>query len=390
MLFKYILTYLIVDWFCLFFAIFIFRKITIDMGTEREVQAMRSLIIVFCVFLFADAIWNLGVNGALPLSPAAVGIVEHFAILLMCGLAYFWFLFAENRIRAPFMEYRRANAIAAIPLVVVIALYATTGFTGLIFQIGSDASFAAGPASLVPSLVFVLYMGFTAAHSLVRYFGETSRALKRNYLTLAAFVFAPVACGILDMVVHGMPVMAISVIAALLLVFMTFQSARINTDALTGLNNRRRAEEYIDDQVSSLSDDTRFGVFLVDVDYFKEINDAYGHIEGDRTLVVIANGLRETIGNHHGLAARWGGDEFVIATFLAGDEMPEGVEAAIRTRVDAARTQEQLAYPISLSIGYALAHRDEPLSEIMAEADRSLYRQKDAHHKAAAQPESAK
>ena len=380
MLFEYTFLYALIDAFCLLFSLFIFTKTTVDTGTEREVRALRALIVVFCVYLIADAFWALGKYNALGLTPDIVDIVESATLLLMGGVAYCWFLFAEYRMGAPFMKHRRAPAVAAVLLVVVIALYATTPLTGFIFSLGEGKTFTPGPLYDFTSIVFMLYIWFTAIHALVLFSRESTRARRTGYLTLAAFVLPPTVAGVIDIVAHGMPVLALAVFASVLLVFMNSQGARINTDKLTGLNNRRRADEYIEDQVTSLASGETFAVFMIDVDYFKGINDTYGHGEGDHALRVIANGLRHAVGGHHGLAARWGGDEFIIAAYLGTDESPDEVRRAIHENIDAAIARERLGYEISASIGYALAHRGEKVDALVDEADRMLYEEKADHH----------
>ena len=80
------------------------------------------------------------------------------------------------------------------------------------------------------------------------------------------------------------------------------------------------------------------------------------------------------------MAARWGGDEFAIVTYLKDDETPEMFEETIRTQVNAVRENENLDYSISISVGYASIRRGDPLAVILASVDRNLYNQKNKHH----------
>lgn len=383
MLFEYVLMYVLVDVFCLVFAFVIYSKITVDMGTEREVRALRWFIVAYVVFLVADAVWALGEYGALPMTDAATGIMEAATLVVMGAIAYCWFLYAEFRLDAPYADRRFFALFAAAPMAVVLALYATTRFTGWIYTIGPDASFTEGPAAALPMFIFLAYVVYVSIHALVRSLRETSSVRRGEVFTLVLFAVPPTVCGILDLLVHGMPVMALSVFASLLLVFMNTQDSRINTDALTGLNNRRRAVEYIEDSLAGMSEGTLFGVFMIDVDFFKDINDTRGHGEGDHALQLIAEGLRRAIDGHHGLAARWGGDEFLVATYLDPIERPVDLEDDIQHAISSACERVALGYAISVSVGYALADRGDALSDLVVEADRMLYERKAAHHAAA-------
>ena len=78
------------------------------------------------------------------------------------------------------------------------------------------------------------------------------------------------------------------------------------TDELTGLGNRRQANEWLADAENSTL------LLLVDLDHFKEINDTHGHAFGDRVLVEVGSCLAEFAARHGGRAARWGGEEFLL------------------------------------------------------------------------------
>ena len=129
-----------------------------------------------------------------------------------------------------------------------------------------------------------------------------------------------------------------------------------------------------------MSEGERFGVFMIDVDYFKDINDANGHGEGDRALQIIAEGLRRAMDGHHGLAARWGGDEFLIAAHLDAGKDPEELVRAVQSSIDDAREANNVDYRVSVSVGYAIAQGKVPMASLIAEADRKLYEQKTTHH----------
>lgn len=86
-----------------------------------------------------------------------------------------------------------------------------------------------------------------------------------------------------------------------------------NLDTLTGLSNRRHMNEYLTDLVFEYNrTDKIFTIAIGDIDFFKKVNDTYGHDTGDYVLSTVANKL-ETYMNGKGHVARWGGEEFLFA-----------------------------------------------------------------------------
>lgn len=90
-------------------------------------------------------------------------------------------------------------------------------------------------------------------------------------------------------------------------------AAQSETDPLTGMANRRKLNIQADEMFSHAHKcGHNFAIEILDVDYFKEYNDNYGHQEGDRCLIAIADCISKVAGVHGGFCARYGGDEFVV------------------------------------------------------------------------------
>jgi len=91
-------------------------------------------------------------------------------------------------------------------------------------------------------------------------------------------------------------------------------------DGMTGLYNRRFLEEFIDQVMSQAQrEDETYSVMMLDVDYFKMVNDTYGHDVGDKVIVEIGKLLKDSI-RESDLAIRYGGEEFVVMLHNADDE----------------------------------------------------------------------
>ena len=156
------------------------------------------------------------------------------------------------------------------------------------------------------------------------------------------------------------------------------------TDSLTGLPNRRHMDERL---AAALAAATRgegnVGVALVDVDRFKEVNDAFGHAVGDEVLQIVAQRLGGML-RAGDVAARWGGEEFLV--LLASSDLRAVGRVAERLRVvigdDAIRLRDGRELRVTVSVGCS-AGGDDPDS-LLRRADEALYRAKGAGRNAVA------
>lgn len=145
-------------------------------------------------------------------------------------------------------------------------------------------------------------------------------------------------------------------------------------DPLTGLWNRR---QFLHLHHSAHTQAQRYGqiysLLLIDVDYFKDINDQYGHHKGDEGLILLAKTLESRVRDSDAVC-RWGGEEFVILLPLTS------LEGAVFMAESLRKTIEQISLPdfprLTVSIGVTQCLPDEDTDAIFKRADEALYRAK--------------
>ncbi|MCL7744103.1 diguanylate cyclase [Guyparkeria hydrothermalis] len=152
-------------------------------------------------------------------------------------------------------------------------------------------------------------------------------------------------------------------------------------DALTGLANRSLFHERLERALSSSErHGERVGVLYVDLNDFKPINDTYGHDVGDRLLVELARRM-ETVTRDEDTVSRQGGDEFAV--LVARPVNPEAVERVaekIHEAIESPVQLDELTLNPSASVGLAVyPDSGTTVEELLAAADDSMYRQKQAH-----------
>lgn len=145
-----------------------------------------------------------------------------------------------------------------------------------------------------------------------------------------------------------------------------------STDTLTGLSNRRSANEFIE-KIIKRNDEKGFCVCMCDIDFFKKVNDSYGHDIGDKVLAGVAQALVDNV-TEDCLVARWGGEEFLIVfPNMNGDEA-KSVLDVIRSRIKKI-VFDTGSKTFSITITYGLAEYgfDGSAEAVVKEADGKLY-----------------
>jgi diguanylate cyclase (GGDEF)-like protein len=157
-------------------------------------------------------------------------------------------------------------------------------------------------------------------------------------------------------------------------------AAESGTDRLTGLRSRNLMAETIERECAQRDRYGRsFCLALGDLDHFKQINDRYGHVAGDRVLAMVGAAIRDTIraGDE---AFRFGGEEFLIV--LKNADLAAGIHVTERLRQVIARhpvvLEDEREVSVTISFGIAAAHPGLDGAALISAADRALYAAKAA------------
>lgn len=152
------------------------------------------------------------------------------------------------------------------------------------------------------------------------------------------------------------------------------------TDALTGLFNRKYLDEYIEKALSQAKrNGISYGVLMIDIDFFKMVNDTYGHDVGDKAIKILSKVLKDSI-RESDTAFRFGGEEFLILLYECDPSMVESVAQKIRTAFEKSSIQANngSVFYKTLSVGAALFPKDsDSIWKCIKFADIALYAAKE-------------
>jgi len=317
------------------------------------------------------------------------GIAVHIILILLQSLffalcALFCLLYALYCTIRPARQPRRFLLLLAAPLVVLIVALSVNIATGFLFTITPDNGYARGPLF---HLISVCTYGYVI-YALVKIW-----SLKKNFSRSELFTYLvaplfPVAVGGVQLA-FSLAVLMVWPVAALsmAIVQMSMLTEKINLDHLTGLYNRKYLDEYVETMLQTHRTGTprggkKFAAIMLDIDNFKKINDTYGHVEGDRAIVLAADLLRRSI-RKGDFVSRYGGDEFLIVLEQCSDTTPARVIRRIRESASKFNHENALPYAIEFSVGYKVysSLRGLTSKQLFAGIDELMYKNKQSKTK---------
>jgi diguanylate cyclase (GGDEF)-like protein len=143
------------------------------------------------------------------------------------------------------------------------------------------------------------------------------------------------------------------------------------TDMLTNLYNRLRIDRELDREIEKARRNKRyFSILLIDIDFFKKINDNYGHQMGDKVLVSFAKSAQSQLRTGD-VIGRWGGEEFLVLCPETNAKQAILVAERIRENIKEDRFADQQRYTVS--IGIATLEEDDSTITLLKKADNALY-----------------
>ncbi len=148
-------------------------------------------------------------------------------------------------------------------------------------------------------------------------------------------------------------------------------------DALTNLNNRRQFETRLGQEISiTKRQNNPLCAMMVDIDFFKKVNDTYGHAAGDEVLRTVAAIIKEQL-RESDIPARYGGEEFAVLLPFTKIEEAQIVGERLRKAVEAHPVRvDNVDIAVTISMGLAEYNREETGEELFERADKALYEAK--------------
>ncbi len=297
-------------------------------------------------------------------------IGNYFLYLLGPALGMLWFLYLHVQV----YQQKEATLRLLKPLGLLLAanaLFCTVSLhTGWLYTIDSGNVYHRGPWLFIPVLLDFGLLLFSTAY-LIAFRRKLGLYHFSNLLVLPVMVGASM---VVQLIFYALPIIMNAFSLGVLIIFINIQNQNVYTDHLTGIYNRKRLDKYLVERDHQQSGIRPFGGMLLDVDRFKEINDTYGHAQGDLVLREIAKLIQGCLRSDD-FVARYGGDEFFVVVNTGSRRVLEDVVRRLRRALKKLNDSGALGHPVSLSMGYDIYDPQGGFSveEFQKQLDERMY-----------------
>ena len=345
---------------------------------EKQIK-YDHVLATFILYFLTDCFWAAITADLIPKTRFNVVLNTFLIYILMGATVYNWLNYVMAYVQAPHRN-RPINRFAVLfPfLVSTVALI-------IHYIIAPDTLFDEAHDTLPGYSVYIIavpdiYMVATLFYTIQKAKTEENPMEKRKDLFIGFFPLLVMIGGLIETVFFPhLPIYCFTCLILMLIFYIQAIEVRVSMDPLTQLNNRGQLMRYVS-QKSNLHQEGRHAfVIMMDIDRFKEINDTYGHAEGDKALVIIANSLKKVINRNSmpSFLGRYGGDEFILIVHLDSREHPDQLIRVIREEIRQECVASGMPYMLSISAGYDLLRGgDDSIQNCIQRADEKLYQDK--------------
>ncbi len=365
---------------CIVILSLVLFKILKGVNKQASQIYLGNLIIILILYFVAEIFWVI-VDGAADYSSTNLLYLSNIFTYILISLAsYYWYIISEVLQRDEKIENPLNRRILAIPVLFSGILCFSAFKTGLVFYVNENNELINGKFYFILIIVPFGYMIAASIKAFSRFANKDRYADRNIYFMIGIFPLAPIILGILQTVYWRVPLLCYGAVLAVLYVFITTQENLISIDPLTQTNNRNQMYKYLVQKMKNEEPGMSLFLIMIDIDRLRDINDSYGHSEGDRALIRVAGAIKEACqgSRNRMFVSRYGGDEFVVVAEMAYKAEASWLADQIRNDIKRATIADGTNYDISVNIGISQYDYMAPVSiqAFIARADSDRYQNK--------------
>lgn len=365
---------------CILLLSIVFYKIVRGVNKQASQIYLGNLVVTLMLYYMAEIFWALVDGNVISSAPTMLYLSNIFTYILISVAAYYWYIISEALQRDKLIENTVLRRLLATPVLVSALLVVTAYRTGLVFYVDENGKLVNGSFYVILVIVPFAYLIASSVKSFSR-FANKDRYVDRNiYFMIGVFPFAPIILGAMQAIYWRVPFLCYGTVAAVYYVYLTTQDNLISIDPLTQTNNRNQLYKYLVQKMRSEEQGLSLFLIMVDIDRLRDINEAYGHAEGDRALNRVATAIKDACQGSRSrmFVSRYGADEFVVVAEMAYRAEAAWLADQIKNEVKRATNVDAAPYDIHVSVGISQYDFQAPVTiqSFIARADSDLYQNK--------------
>lgn len=309
---HYQIMYIAVTAYCFVSALIINLKSKRYFGERIEISIFKQMVVVFMIYLVMEMIWMIGTAGFVPIPTIVLSVCKILDTMLIPLMICFWFNFSVRRFGLRILDSRLAGFITLLPFFFMVACYGLSLKTGLVYKLLPDGSMEYGPMIGLTGLIDNIYGGAIIFSAIVVMI-KTEDNFRRKVLLVHIFAILICTCGgVLDAILGDLQIMPLAITISLNYLLMSIQENQVHIDFVTKMNNRRRAEQYLEEMIKGIDEKKPLFLAMIEIDGLNALNEANHRIRVDEILKTASKAIKNTTDIHDAFAARWAFDRFII------------------------------------------------------------------------------
>ena len=364
---------------CIIIFLMMFMREMGSVGRQAKQMVFVNITIAHMLYFICDTAWVLVISDIIPKNFYTASAVNVFNAILLSAITGFWFVYVElsqgEKYIAQFKRRILVLTLAMLETAIILVLFVFFPRTVI------DENYEMTTAYYVVFIsIPAIYIIISSVRSFIRAARKENYAVRFQYIVCGVYPVIITVFGIIQVAWLNAPVFCFGSTIMMLYVYIISLNDQVSIDELTHLNNRMQLKKYIVSESSRANaDKTVYYILMIDLNKFKQINDQYGHVEGDRALIRTADALKLACADNplKTFIARYGGDEFIIVAKTDDEEKIKGLCKGIKETMNRLNDESGSEYRIDACIGYASYCGDiKRFQEALGQADEALYKEK--------------
>jgi len=334
---------------------------------NREMRLLQQMMVIIGIANISDCCVYYLTSSSNVVIKVLVFLSGSWLFLGNVMIGYLWAKFIMVHMNITFSNIRR-NIYRTIGLISIVLLVINI-FYPLVFSV-SDGRYQRGFAYII----FLIFATFYILDSLYLYVKRVKKNGSLKLFPVHIFLIPVILGVVIQAFFVEIAITWTSIAISVAGIMTALKNEIIFIDCLTGLYNRMYLE-FLHKRACNKKDCWVSGI-MIDLNGFKQINDNYGHAEGDLALCIVADLLRKSF-SEYGVVTRFAGDEFVIMLNTTDEQLIQKIIKSAKKNFVIENEKNNKPYQLSASMGYAITNlSNETIDDFMNRIDEQMYQDK--------------